>query len=97
MEVGLVILVIVFSYIYFLRDKVSYLNRQVEELKELKSVWHLAESFAVEFFDLFYQEGEFISPLLIEEIFATEDYYVKPYTVYEDWLGTPINLRKNGE
>lgn len=36
MEVGLVILVIVFSYIYFLRDKVSYLNRQVEELKELK-------------------------------------------------------------
>ncbi len=36
MEVGLVILVIVFSYIYFLRDKLSYLNRQVEELKELK-------------------------------------------------------------
>lgn len=72
-------------------------QRCAEELKELKSVWHLAESFAVEFFDLFYQEGEFISPLLIEEIFATEDYYVKPYTVYEDWLGTPINLRKNGE
>lgn len=72
-------------------------QRSAEELTELKSVWNLAEGFAVEFFDWAYQEGEFISPLLIEEIYATGDYYVKPYTIYEDWLGTPIILRKCGE
>lgn len=72
-------------------------QRSIEELKELKSVWHLVEGFAVEFFDLVYQEGEFISPILIEEIYATEDYYIKPYTIYEDWLGIPINLRKYEE
>ena len=72
-------------------------QRNAEELTELKSVWNLAEGFAVEFFDWAYQEGEFISPLLIEEIYATGDYYVKPYTIYEDWLGTPIILRKCGE
>ena len=35
---------------------------------------------------------------IVDEVFyATGDYYVKPYTIYEDWLGTPIILRKCGE
>ena len=65
-------------------------HRSVNELRHLKAVWSLAEAFAKEFFELFYQEGKIISPDLIEEIFATEEYYMQQGTLYDNWLGLPI-------
>ena len=68
-------------------------RRSVRELQELNYVWKLAKNFASEFFDLFYQEGQVISAKLIEELFATEDYFVPQPSMHNDWFDTPIRAR----
>jgi FMN phosphatase YigB (HAD superfamily) len=71
-------------------------HRSEQELEELRFVWNLAESFARDYFDIFYQEKEVISADFLEEIFATGDFYVEQPTLYDDWFGVPIRQRKEG-
>jgi predicted HAD superfamily hydrolase len=69
--------------------------RNSQELQDIATVLKTAEVFSVEFFETFYQEGQVISSSLIEAIYAAEDYYITQHTVYDDWLGVPINKRKD--
>ena len=71
-------------------------RRSSQELQDIKAVWSSAKSFAVEFFDVFYQTGEYISPSLVEEIYATKDYYINPYSLFDEWLGVPLFLNLEG-
>lgn len=70
-------------------------RRKLPELHEIESVWESVTSFAGVFFDSFYQSGEYISPDLIEEIYATKDYYVNRYSVFNEWLGVPYYLNQH--
>ena len=70
-------------------------HRSELELAGLKLVWKLVKAFSREFFDKFYQEKQVISANFLEELFATEDYYVAQPALYDDWLDVPI--RKHGE
>lgn len=69
-------------------------HRSEEELAELKSVWKVVKAFAREYFDVFYQGQEVISAELLEELFATGDYYVVQPTLYDDWFDVPIRKRE---
>lgn len=67
-------------------------QRSERELMSVKSVLECAEEFAKEFFHLFYQKDQLISAGLVEEIYATEDYYVTQQALYDDWFC--ITIRK---
>ena len=71
-------------------------RRPSQELQDIEAVWSSAKSFAEEFFDIFYQTGEYISPRLVEEIYATKDYYINPYFLFDEWLGVPLFLNLEG-
>ena len=68
--------------------------RSLQELQDIEQVLKAAEEYSCEFFDKFYQEGQVISPLLIEAIYATEDTYISQHTIYDDWIGAPIRKRE---
>ncbi len=68
--------------------------RSLHELRDIETVLKTAEAFGYEFFDLLYQEGQTISPSLIEEIYKAAAYCVSQYTVYDDWFGVPIRKRE---
>ncbi len=72
-------------------------RRSLQELQEVKTVLDAAEAFAIDFLTLFYQEGEFVSPQLIEDIYDAESFYEAQYTLYDDWLGIPIKKRDDVE
>ena len=72
-------------------------HRSAKDLLEVKSVIESAEAFAKEFFKFFYQEGQIISPHLIEEIYAAEEFYLTQHTIYNDLLDTPIKRRAEAE
>ncbi len=72
-------------------------RRSLQELQQVKTVLDAAESFAVDFLTLFYQEGGIISPQLIEDIYTTESFYEAQFTLYDDWLGIPIKKREDVE
>ena len=72
-------------------------RRDTQELRAVTAVLKQVEKFAREFFALFYQKGQYVAPDLIEAIYAAEDYYAAQYTLYDDWLGTPIGKREDVE
>ena len=72
-------------------------HRSMQELREVKSVLEAAEAFGKEFLRLFYQEGQSISPQLIEEIYASEEFYLAKPTIYDDWVGFPFSKRAEDE
>ena len=72
-------------------------HRSMQELQEVKSVLEAAEAFGKEFLILFYQEGQSISPQLIEEIYAAEEFYLAKHTIYDDWVGIPFSKREEAE
>lgn len=70
--------------------------RSKQDIQEMEIVLKSAEEFSLEFFKLFYQEGQIIDPALIEEIYAVEDYYVAQHEAYDDWFGALIRKRNAG-
>ncbi len=72
-------------------------HRDSKELQAVDTVLKLAESFALEFFTLFYQEGQSISPQFVEEIYASENYYEASFMLYDDWIGVPIKKFEDRE
>ena len=70
-------------------------QRNERELLDVQTVLHYAERFAGEYFDIFYQEGQLISPGLVEEIYATEDYFVTQQALFDDWFGVSIRQRES--
>lgn len=71
--------------------------RSQKELEEVETVIKSAEDFSLDFFHHFYCEGQVISPALVEEIYAAEDYYTVRHKAYDDWLGVQIRQRKTEE
>ena len=69
-------------------------RRKLSELHELESVWESVISMAGEFFELFYQKEDYISPDLIEEMYATKDYYINQYSIFNEWLGVDYYLNQ---
>ena len=76
----------------FLKEK-----RSRQELEVVGAVLKQAVSFALEFFEHFYLERQDISPRLIEEIYAAENYYEAQFVLYDDWSGLPIRKREEAE
>ena len=67
--------------------------RSVAALQSLQSTWNAALSFALEYFDLFYQDGEEIASSLIEEMYAVEKSLGLILPAYDDWFQTEIKKR----
>ena len=72
-------------------------NRSEEDLLLLRTAWDAAESFAKEFFDLFYMTGEEIPPRFIEEMYAAEACLGLDRPVIDDWLQIPLRKRLPAE
>ena len=70
-------------------------NRSPQELQQFQMVFDAALSFASDFFQLFYQNGEIISPAVAEEIYAADGYHWIQQHMYDDWFKVPI--RTQGE
>ena len=70
--------------------------RTPQEMLQFQMVFDAALSFAGEFFRVFYQEGEIISPSLVEEAYAAEGYHWVQQAVYNDWLRVPIRTQGAG-
>lgn len=70
-------------------------RRNRQELQDASVVWESAKSFSREFFDIFYCIGEYVSPDLIEEMYATKDYCIDQYSVFDEWLGVPHYLNRH--
>ena len=62
-------------------------------MDEVRLVLSEAERAASEFFELFYREGETISPDLPEKMFAADGYHWVRHTAYDDWAQRPIEQR----
>ena len=67
--------------------------RSEAEMEEVRLVLSEAERAAREFFELFYREGETISPDLPEKMFAADGYHWVRHTAYDDWAQRPIEQR----
>ena len=70
--------------------------RSRQLLRDLEAVWETAESFAQQFFDLFYQEGEEIAPALIEEMYAADPDLGINLPAFDDWYQMEIKKRPIG-
>ena len=68
--------------------------RSDQEIEDLKFVLNRSEEFAKRFFELFYEEGEVIRPVLPEEMFAADGYHWVQKTAYEDFFKRKIKTRK---
>ena len=68
--------------------------RSNKEIDDMKYVLDRTESFAKLFFELFYEEGSVIRPVLPEEMFAADGYHWVQQTAYDDWLKKKIKTRK---
>ena len=68
--------------------------RTDQEIEDLKYVLDRSEKFAGTFFELFYEEGEFIRPVITEEMFAADGYHWVQQNAYDDWLKKQIQTRK---
>ena len=68
--------------------------RSDQEIEDLKFVLNRSEEFAKRFFELFYEEGEVIRPVLPEEMFAADGYHWVHKTAYEDFFKRKIKTRK---
>ena len=66
--------------------------RSEQELLEVKIVLESAETIAGEFFTEFYFTGQLISPSLIEEIYAAEEFCLSQYSICDDWIGVPLSV-----
>ena len=64
--------------------------RSPQELKGFRMVFDAALCCALDFFRLFYQEGEVIAPCVVEEIYAAEGYHWVQQHAFDDWLKIPI-------
>ena len=69
--------------------------RSAEEIRTLTVAWDAADAFAQEYFDLFYTEGEKISPTLVEEMYASEVYLGIELALIDDWFKTPLRKRSS--
>ena len=70
-------------------------RRSRQELQDASVVWESTKNFSKEFFDIFYRIGEYISPDLIEEMYAAKDYCINQYSVFNEWLGVPHYLNRH--
>ena len=67
--------------------------RSPQELQQFRMVSDAALCFAKDFFQLFYQEGEVISPAVAEEMYAADGYHWVQQHMYDDWFKVPIKMQ----
>ena len=70
-------------------------NRSPQELQQFQMVFDAALSFASDFFQLFYQNAEIISPAVAEEIYAADGYHWIQQHMYDDWFKVPIRTQED--
>ena len=68
-------------------------TRTQQELQEFRMVYDAAMQIAEDFFRLFYQDGETISPAVVEEMYGAEGYHWVQQHAFDDWLQVPIRTR----
>ena len=69
--------------------------RSTQELLGFQLVFDAALQFAEEFFQLFYQAGEYVASSVVDEMYGAEGYHWVQQHAFDDWLQIPI--QKKGE
>ncbi len=67
--------------------------RTKEDIRALKLVLSEAGKFALEYFRLFYQEGDLIDPDLIDEMFAADGCHWVQRFAWNDWSKSPVRTK----
>ncbi len=67
--------------------------RSEEDLRKVRLVLDLAEKFAAEFFDLFYQKNDMIDCSLIDEMFAADGCHWVQQFAWNDWSKSPVRTK----